>query len=55
MVGFDTGLELYGRFGLVELDMVCYSMAWYGMVLERLYGESWGGSKHLGRWPGGGV
>ena len=51
--------------------MVCYSLVWWGwfgmtwygmawcgvdgMVLEGLYGESWGGSKHLGRWPGGAV
>ena len=35
-----------------------FDMVWYGgdgMALERLYGKSWGGSKHLGRWPGGAV
>ena len=45
MVGFDTGLELYGRFGSVELDIVCYSMAWYGMVWHSMawYGMVWRG------------
>ena len=34
------GVELYG--------VACSGPVWWG-----LYGESWGGSKHLGRWPGG--
>ena len=47
---------LYGETG-------SYGMVWWvwfgrerhGMVWEGLYGESWGGSKHLGRWPGGAI